>query len=230
MNSELSAFFDSMLPFLMGEGTEADLAARLGPSTSGGLRVTLHRTLVWRERVGVLRALFPTTLALSERLEPGLCAALESGHLALHRSSFWEPNRVGESFPPFVEARCASDPRLEVLVELADYEWLRYRVTVKPRAEVHFRSYRFDVPSIVDSSRRGTGAALPAAAPVVVAVHASTGHRAAWTRLGAAELAALARRRGLPPPEPPVPVEAVDAADGWLTRRGVLAPASPPLP
>jgi hypothetical protein len=168
--------------------------------------------------------LYPATRRLANDVDPELWDLFEREHLSLHKSTFWEPNRVGESFPDLVEELCR-DAELGALPELADYEWVRFFVAAGWGERVHFRSYDHDVPAFLaalEDIPEGEPLPRPNRVAVVVAVHMIEGHRIAVTRLAAPELAAIARRRGLPAPTRDLAESAIRQADEWLTRRGVL--------
>src|SRR5262245_61618954 len=153
MTQQLPAFFETMLPFLMGELTPGDVTALLGQCPSGEERLALYQTLIRRERAGVLRSLFPATRRLAKRVAPGAWEELEREHLARYRSTCWEPNRVGESFPGLVEESSVENPELAVLAEVADHEWIRFLVTLDGGGDVHFRAYDHDVARYVEIGR-----------------------------------------------------------------------------
>jgi len=219
---DLAEFFDTMLPFLLGDVGLADASARVGPSPCGAGRFAFYPELVRRERASTLRLLYPATRLAANRLQPGLFAELVQSHLAEHRSMHWEPNHFGAPFPGLVAGHCKDEP-LALLSELADYEWLKFAVTVERGTPLYFRGYDHDLVGYVERASRGDDCELPPKRSVALAIHRSADQRAVVTSLGELELAILARRRGVPIPHVIATEPEIRAAEERLTRLGLLA-------
>jgi hypothetical protein len=220
--SQLADFFDTMLPFLMGNLDVAGASSRMGESPSGPRRLTYYQVLTRRERASTLHLLYPATRLAANRLRPGLFGEMVQAHLIRNRSSHWEPNHFGAPFPSLLAETCTEEA-LAVLPELADFEWLKFEVTVARIAPVYVRGYDHDILGFVESAARGGAAELPFKRSIAVAIHRSADQRTTTTTLRTAELIVLARRRGVPVKDNLVTEVEMRDAEKRLIRLGVLS-------
>lgn len=235
MSVALPEFFAQMRPYLLGNTELPQVREALGASPSGDDNFAFYRVLARRNLFKILRELFGPLYELVRRDDPERWADLARAYVAAHPATARHPNGFGEGFAAFVAERRQDDPSQPPLwEELADFLWIRQVVVAAPDDEgdgfdrrLFVRQYSHPVPQIVAALERDAAAELPEPSPVLVIVYRHW--RSLQTRLfqpSAAGLVALARRQGLPVPEPlqAIPSEHVDIADAQLVDHGVLAP------
>lgn len=189
--SKLQTFFDHAGPFLVrGEGSAEAVEAVLGPSPSGTARLALYATLVERQQLEALEALFPSTRRALEACERGSFRRLGTHFARAHRSASAHPGGLGPAFVAFI-GRTEVEPWA---VELADSERVRYELATSPEPipergfdPVHaLRRYTHDVHRITE--------ALPVPSPRGVSLLYARDPqtlRVRWLELGPAELVAI---------------------------------------
>ena len=234
----LSRFFAEIVPYVMGTQSADDLEARLGTSVSGRSHLEVYGGVVQKNVAAALAASYPAVKHAADNLRPGLWRSLVRELFAAYPPRHFDPNRVGEPFTEFLQARRARDPQFPAFFEeLADYNWIRFRATTSREAgrerTVFIRLYTHAVPAYARAVEdpepdAAPPPALPEPAPVTVIVYRSpTTLRAQILYPSQPQLVALARHDRELPPELRAAVEisdeALDAAEGELRRLGVIA-------
>lgn len=237
MSVELSEFFGQMRPYLMGHTRLEQVRDALGPSPSGDEDFAFYRVLAERNLYKIIRELYGPLLALVSRQAEGAprWRELVAGYIEAHPPVARHPNGFGESFSAYLAARREQDEAQPALwEEIADFCWVRQAVAAAPDGEgdgfdrrLFVRQYSHPVPEIVGALERDPQAELPEPRPVLLLVYRHL--QSLQTRLfqpSAAGLVALAKRQGLPVPEPlqAIPEEHVLVADEQLVGHGVLVP------
>ena len=231
----LAGFFAAMAPMLAGRTAARDVEAAIGPSASGTDALGFYAELVRRNLHKILSDVFPAVRAVAHHLhgDDRAWAGLVAAYGVAHPGRGGDPNRFAAAFPGWLRGRCEfTGPWAELAVELADYEWTRVlayhaRDTDGDGVEqrLFVRQYTCDIPALARAVQQASFAS-PAPRPHLVAIfrHARTLQLAVF-QLGAAGLAALARRQGLavPPALAALPDAAVRAAVVSLESAGVLA-------
>jgi hypothetical protein len=233
---EMTAFFAAMAPMLAGRIDAAQVESRLGPSPSGTAALGFYTELVRRNLHKIVSDVFPAVRAIC-RTDGGEArwVQLATEYAVAHPGTGADPNHFAARFPQWLVQQSGVPA---VWAELADYEWTRLLAFHAPDvsadidgfdARLFIRQYSSDIPRLAVAALRGEVAA--AEVPVLVAVfrHARTA-RLGTFRLGAAGLAALARRRGLPLPASlgALSDDAIVQAADALVEAGVLVSARSP--
>ena len=189
--ADLQTFFEHAGRFLVrGEGSAEAVEAALGPSPSGTARLALYATLVERQQLEALEALFPSTRRALEACERGSFRRLGTHFARSHRSTSAHPGGLGPAFVAFV-GRAELAPWV---VELADSERARYELATSPEPipargfdPVHaLRRYTHDVHRVTE--------AMPVPKPRGVSLLYARDPetlRVRWLELGPAELVAI---------------------------------------
>jgi len=233
---EMTAFFAAMAPMLAGRIDAAQVESRLGPSPSGTAALGFYAELVRRNLHKILSDVFPSVRAVCHGDGgEGRWVQLAAAYADAHPGTGADPNLFAARFPQWLATQTGVPA---VWTELADYEWTRLIAFHAPDAasdvdgfdvRLFVRQYSSDIPRLAVAALRGE--APGAEVPVLVAVfrHARTAHLGTF-RLGAAGLAALARRRGLPLPASlgALSDDAILQAQDALVEAGVLVSAQSP--
>lgn len=235
----MEAFFDAMTPFFEGQSTASEVEQKLGPSPSGTRRLAFYGDLVERQRLQLLRHLFPGVVALCEQHRAGLWEHLARSFTKQHPPTHWEPNAFGQPFGAFLEEQRAHTPDLPAyLEELADYYWIEHRVTVASRPDpddglalehtLFVRHYRHDIRGFALAFSRGERPAPPSLAPQSLMIARSrVTERLFVLHAAVASFVVLGRRLGQIPAgavPPGLDEHTITAAEKDLVRWGLLAP------
>lgn len=233
MSAPLPEFFARMRPYLLGQTGLAETREALGPSPSGDEDFAFYRVLAERNLFKILRECFGPLCSLVTRDEPARWRALVEAYIEAHPPVARHPTDFGESFATFLARRREQDELQPALwEELADFCWIRNAVASAPDEEgdgferrLFVRQYTHPVSEIATLLERDPKAELPEPRPLLLIVYRHT--QSLRTRLfqpSAAGLVALAKRQGLPVPEPlqAIPEEHVASADEQLVGHGVL--------
>lgn len=232
----LGRFFAAMAPMLEGRASAREVEAAIGPSASGSDALAFYAELVRRNLHKILSDVFPAVRAVARHVhgDDRAWVGLAVDYAAAHPGRGGDPNRFAAAFPTWLRGRPElAGPWAEPAVELADYEWTRLLAYHAADVEgdgvderLFVRQYTCDIPALAHAVLHGSFA-LPAARPRIVAIfrHARTLQLGVF-HLGAAGLAALARRQGLamPPVLAALPEAAVHSAVVALEAAGVLSP------
>lgn len=227
-----------------GERPVDAVVERLGPSRSGSENLDFYRVLVQRNFAKIVRELFPVVQTVCDRVHPGLWPTLVRDFARDRPSNARDPNWVGEPFSAWLAERRESHPEQSVLLEeLADFAFVRFAAAHAPddlsehehehdrdrdgfERRLFVRLYSHPVPELALALADDPDAPLPGprASPTLIFRSLLDGESVRRRTATLAELAALARRQGLPLPEPmaDLPAETVDAAEARLVARGVL--------
>ncbi len=203
MNSELARFFTEIVPVLRGETSAATLTATLGATPLAASRVAFYRTLMKRNVARILCDLFPATHAYARLTQPGCWPAWVSDYDRRHPPAGYDPNAFGTAFPSFLAETLTREPDVTpALVELADYEWLRFSLgssldQPERESQIAVRHYDHDVPHLRSEVLQSRAVAAVTRRPVAVIVFGDPAlERARTIYATMAMLAALARRGG----------------------------------
>ncbi len=124
----LDAFFLSMGELFAGTITADELERRHGPSASGTKRLALYKTLVERQKRGVLDHFFASVRIASRLTSPSRWEQLVTRFLETHTPAHWEPNQFALQMLAYLqgspEQECGGLP--PYLVELADHACTRF--------------------------------------------------------------------------------------------------------
>jgi len=210
----LESFFSAMGAFVEGAGA--------APSSDPD--VLRYRTLVARQRRQVLDALFPVTAAAAAHARANLWDEITLAFEAMRPPTHWDPNRYGAPLAEWLgsQSALAIPP---YVIELADFEWIRYAVSVAARRgldhSIFVRHYRFDLPNTM---ARATPFATPVARPTTLIVGWSKS--LVVVRASLAALVVLGRHAGRDPMQgraiPGVDDAALADARRALARFGLL--------
>jgi hypothetical protein len=237
----LAEFFAAMAPMLEGRASARHVEMALGPSASGTEALGFYAELVRRNLHKILSDVFPAVRAVARHLhgDDRAWAGLAAAYAAAHPGRGSDPNRFAEALPAWLRGRPEFiGPWSELAVELADYEWTRVLAYHAPDVEgdgleqrLFVRQYTCDIPALAHAVQHGSFVP-PTSRPRIVAIfrHARTLQLGVF-HLGAAGLAALARRQGLatPPALAALPESAVRSGLAALEAAGVL-PGGMPSP
>jgi len=242
MTVPLSRFFDEVLPFVLGRRNTAELESRIGPSASGADHLRIYESVVCHNIDVALRAVYEAVKHAADRLSDTLWPQLMAEYFAAYPPRHFDPNRVGEEFPSFLERRrrtnAAQPPFLE---ELADYEWVRFvaATAVEQGLErtVFVRRYSHAVPEYAKALARGQARDLghPAAtATTIVVFRSATTFEIKTLSPSREQLLALGRATGDADTallaSSGVAPAVLDAADRRLRELGLDLPAPSPAP
>lgn len=231
MTPEIRRFFDELAPMLMSRRSALEVEAELGASASGTAAFGFYAELVTRNLHKIMRDVFPGLRAHVSREGASRWPGLVEGYRADHPPTGADPNAFAAHFPAWLGARGHG-----AWAEIADFEWLRVLTHHAPDDGVDgdsdgfdrrlfVRQYSFDVPAFVTTLAGDHGAAVPdPRATVVIVFRDPIIGRVRVFYPGAAGLAVLARRRGLPLP-PALRMlggDTIDGAEHELVRLGVL--------
>ncbi len=252
---ELHRFFDALAPMLEGRSDASDVEAALGPSGSGTAALGFYAELVRRNLHKILSDVFPAVRVLSRRLvapagsDPRMdaWARLAARYAADRPPSGADPNRYGAGFSGWLREQAelpADAPEFvpALWAEVADFEYTRvlaYHAADDDQVDdgfdrrVFVRQYSCDVPALAQLLWRDAAVVESAMRPTIVLVfrHARTLQLATFY-LGAAGIAALARRQGLPLPAALAGLSdrEIEAAQSGLIDAGVFFAATPSNP
>lgn len=233
MHPGLSAFFQEVPRFLAGEQSAADLEAALGSSPSGTEALGFYRTLMERNAFKLLREIFPGVRALLVAQDPDLWTRLVLDFSRKHPCGHWNPNLFGEPFSDFL--REAGDAVHPAAAEVADYHYIQYLVSAAQRRPdddgwdrtIFIRQYTHAVSAYVAGLGQGPGPdEPPEPKPTIVLVYRGLhSEQVHWLHPTPPQLAAVARRRGLPLPPAlrELPPKIVDDAAAQLVDYGLFA-------
>jgi hypothetical protein len=145
--SSLPEFFALVEPLLSGKLDATAFETRLGPSASGGTRLSEYRERVWQALHHSMESLFPATRRAAAATRHGLWSTLIKRFESTHPPMHWDPNRCGRSFPDFLATLASSGCVPDHLPEVADYEWARFIVSSGDAGAgaCLLRDYRYDV-------------------------------------------------------------------------------------
>ena len=232
----LDEFFSAMPPMLLGRVSVDDTLQRLGPSRSGAESVDYYRELVSRNWQKYMREIFPVVYQLVLRDDYSLWQGLVADYFEAHEPRTRHANELGADFSEYLQKRRNEGlPISPVLEEVADYQMCEIRCAHCPddvgdgfEQRLFVRQYTHPVRDVILALRKDPKSPVlePKDTTVVMYRDLETFEvrQLSPTPFG---LVAIARRQGLPVPEPLVGhIEAIDQAEQELVQMHILTPSS----
>jgi hypothetical protein len=200
----LATFLHEMGLFYERRISLEQVTARLGASASGGERLALYPEFVRRQRRSLLDNFFSAARAAARIEHAGQWEELVEGFIRAESPLHWDPNRYAGQMVAYLQqphATAAKD--LSVLIELADYAWIRYQAMMAPHdatigldVALFVRQYTHDVVTYSEVAERSNApsTAKPCTKSCTVLVARSRlNHKLEVVHLSLAALVALRR-------------------------------------